>query len=95
MLKTTLIFVAGGVAGALALPYLKRAASNLLVGVIESVEKSQQELEHIEKVKAETEAERTIAQSARAEAQDLRNEAQRLHEEIRRMTDQRLSRSIS
>jgi hypothetical protein len=70
------VFIAGGVVGAVARPYLQRAARNLLVGVIESVEKTQHELEHVEKLKAEAEAAKAEALRLQAEVQQLRDEAQ-------------------
>jgi hypothetical protein len=73
-MRPVTVFIAGGVAGALVRPYLVRATRNLLVSVIESVEKTQLELEHVEKLKAEAEA-------AKAEALRLQDEARRLRDE--------------
>lgn len=68
------VFIAGGITGAIARPYLQRAARNFLVNAIESVEKSQHELELVEKLRAEAEA-------AKAEAAKLQDDARRLRDE--------------
>lgn len=70
------IFVAGAVTGIIVRPYLQRAAQNLLISAIQSVEKTQNELDHVEKLRAEAEAAKTQALQMQEEARRIRDSLQ-------------------
>jgi hypothetical protein len=69
------IFVAGTITGFVVRPYVQRAAQSLLMSAIQSVEKTQNELDQVEKLKAEAEAAKAQALKLEEEARRLRDDA--------------------
>jgi len=67
-------FIAGGVTGLVARPYLQDAAQGLLVSALRSIEKTEREKEELEKLKAELAAAKAEAAAAKTELAESESE---------------------